>query len=276
MSRMSQRARNKSSSRSRAIARHRPCALWAGLASMGESPFALCRAHEDDHDAIIGLIDAAAEWLRTKNTDQWAQPWPSEEDRSHRILRDLIAGKTWIAWQGGTPAATITADRAVNPIWPAETQRDPAVYVVPPGGQPGVRPGGASAPHCWTGLGLRPALLRGPLDPRGCVDHQHCASRLLQAAGIQVLRVLRGIRVYPSAALFQKETSRIQPPGRLCSASSQHRAAEPHRASGRPGSACCEPGLAACVAGVRWRVASGKLWQLSAAHTMAPAHVREP
>ena len=96
---------------------------------MGESPFALSRAHEGDRDVIIGLIDAAAEWLRTKNTDQWKEPWPTEEDRSHRIRRDLIAGKTWIAWRNGTPVATITVDRAVNAIWPTETQRDRAVYV---------------------------------------------------------------------------------------------------------------------------------------------------
>jgi hypothetical protein len=60
---------------------------------MGELPLVLGRSHERDHDAIIGLIDAAAEWLRTKNTDQWAQPWPSEDDRNHRIRRDLIAGR---------------------------------------------------------------------------------------------------------------------------------------------------------------------------------------
>jgi hypothetical protein len=37
---------------------------------MEDSPLLLRRATERDHDMIIGLIDEAAEWLRTKNTDQ--------------------------------------------------------------------------------------------------------------------------------------------------------------------------------------------------------------
>ena len=82
-----------------------------------------------EQDVLTRLIDEAADWLRTKNTDQWAQPWPSREDRSHRIRRHLVAGKTWIAWDGGEPAATITADVTDNPIWPEETRRDRAVYV---------------------------------------------------------------------------------------------------------------------------------------------------
>src|SRR6202035_2347488 len=97
--------------------------------TMGESIIVLRRASERDLDAIISLIDGAAEWLRTKNTDQWSQPWPSVEDRSHRILRDLRAGKTWIAWDGSLRAATITADSQETPIWPAEMLQDRAVYV---------------------------------------------------------------------------------------------------------------------------------------------------
>jgi hypothetical protein len=62
---------------------------------VGELPLALHHATLRDHEVIVDLIDAVADWLRTKNTDQWAQPWPSEEDRDHRIRQDLIAGKTW-------------------------------------------------------------------------------------------------------------------------------------------------------------------------------------
>ena len=61
---------------------------------MPYQPLVLCRADENDHDAIVGLIEAAAQWLReTKDTTQWSQPWRSEEDRSNRIRRDLIAGE---------------------------------------------------------------------------------------------------------------------------------------------------------------------------------------
>ena len=80
---------------------------------MGYLPLQLCRADENDHDTIVGLIEAAAQWLRlTKDTDQWTQPWRSEEDRSNRILRDLTAGKTWLLRDSGITVATITADPA--------------------------------------------------------------------------------------------------------------------------------------------------------------------
>src|ERR1022692_2951881 len=96
---------------------------------MGDFAVVLRRADVRDLNVIVGLIDAAADWLRTKNTDQWAEPWPSVEDRSHRILTDLRAGNTWIAWDGSVPAATITADPQDNPIWPAETRQERAMYV---------------------------------------------------------------------------------------------------------------------------------------------------
>jgi len=95
---------------------------------MGLSLLRLRRATKDDYDEIITLINEAAEWLRTKNTDQWEQPWPSEEDRRVRILRDLIAGKTLLALDEDLPVATITADLVDNPIWPPDTRRDRAVY----------------------------------------------------------------------------------------------------------------------------------------------------
>ncbi len=64
-----------------------------------------------------------------ENTDQWAQPWPSHKDRSHRILRDLRAGKTWVATDNGTLRATLTADYEDSPVWPKESKGKPAVYV---------------------------------------------------------------------------------------------------------------------------------------------------
>ena len=98
----------------------------------------LCRAEVRDHDLIVGLIDAAAEWLRgRKQTDQWAQPWRNQEDRSHRIRRDLAAAKTWILWDGRVPAATITADPEDCPIWPPPAARASRVRPAT-GGQPGL------------------------------------------------------------------------------------------------------------------------------------------
>jgi ribosomal protein S18 acetylase RimI-like enzyme len=178
---------------------------------MGESLPTLRRATEPDHDRIIRLIDAAAGWLRTKNTDQWEQPWPSVEDRSHRILRDLRLGKTWIAWDDGEPAATITADSADSPIWPAEALRDRAVYVCRLV---------VSRSHAGQGLGA--ALL----DWAGVRAMQHHGARWVRVdvwttnralhayykqQGFEFCGVSKEIDHYPSAALFQKATDLIKP-----------------------------------------------------------------
>jgi GNAT superfamily N-acetyltransferase len=181
---------------------------------MGESPPTLQRATERDHNVIVRLIDAAAEWLRTKNTDQWAQPWPSVEDRNHRILRDLQAGKTWIAWDEGVPAATITADPADSPIWPAETLRDRAVYVcrlVVSRGHAGLGLGAALLD--WAGL--RAMRRYGAHWVR--VDVWTTNKTLhgyYERQGFEFCGFSEEIDHYPSAALFQKATNHIEPAGR--------------------------------------------------------------
>jgi len=180
---------------------------------VGELPLALRRADRHDHDVIIGLIHAATEWLRTKNTDQWAQPWPSEEDRAHRIDHDLTAGNTWIAWDNGTPAATITADSAQKPIWPAEARDDPAVYVAR-----------LVVSRAFAGRGLGAALL----DWAGLRARRLYAARWVRVdvwttnaalhayyrrQGFEFWGLGEAYAHYPSAALFQKATGVIRPTG---------------------------------------------------------------
>jgi Acetyltransferase (GNAT) family len=92
-------------------------------------PIALHRASVDDVGVAIRLIEEASEWLRDKGTDQWARPWPNQAGRDSRILASLSQGKTWIGWDNGIPAATITADRDEDPYWPDDLRREPAVYV---------------------------------------------------------------------------------------------------------------------------------------------------
>jgi GNAT superfamily N-acetyltransferase len=180
---------------------------------MGESPLVLCPAQKRDHDTIAGLIDTATEWLRTKNTDQWAQPWPSEEEHNHRIDQDLIAGKTWIAWQGGLAAATITADSAESPIWPIEARRDPAVYVHR-----------LVVSRAFAGRGLGAALLdwaglraKGDYGARWIRVDAWTTNTALHAyyerQGFGFCGLSEAFGFYPSAALFQKETGRIRPTG---------------------------------------------------------------
>jgi GNAT superfamily N-acetyltransferase len=85
---------------------------------------------------VRGLVREAAEWLRTsKDTDQWANPWPDRAGQKERMLNDLLTGKTWLVWDGTTVAATITVDTEEpldlneRPIWPAHKRREPALYV---------------------------------------------------------------------------------------------------------------------------------------------------
>ena len=89
-----------------------------------------------DFEKVARLVREAADWLRaSKDTDQWARPWPNRPAHRERILNDLIKGKTWIAWDGPVAAATITVDTEEpldlheRPIWPAHKRRQPAVYV---------------------------------------------------------------------------------------------------------------------------------------------------
>lgn len=183
---------------------------------MGESPLTLRRAIEHDHDLIAGLIDGAAEWLRTRNTDQWAQPWPSLEDRSHRILRDLRAGRTWIAWDDGSPAATITADSDDNSIWPEETRREQAVYACR-----------LVVNRSYAGRGIGAELLnwaairgRRRQGARWIRVDVWTTNRALHAyyrqQGFDFYGFCERVDEYPSAALFQKATEPIRPTfGRL-------------------------------------------------------------
>jgi hypothetical protein len=67
---------------------------------------------------VLRLIDEASAWLRTKGTDQWSQPWPDRDGRDARVLRGLEVGKTWIVWDGRTPAATVTIATCPNTaVW---------------------------------------------------------------------------------------------------------------------------------------------------------------
>jgi predicted N-acetyltransferase YhbS len=92
-------------------------------------PLTLRSATPSDYPVILTLIDAGVEWLSTKDTDQWAAPWPDEQGRNARVLDDLRMGKTWLAMDGTTVAATITLDPADNGVWAAERHQEPAVYL---------------------------------------------------------------------------------------------------------------------------------------------------
>lgn len=82
-----------------------------------------------EQPVVIGLIEQASAWLRGKDTDQWARPWPDREGRDARVRQGLERGETWIVWDGDVPAATMTICHAPNPqIW-RENEKGAAVYL---------------------------------------------------------------------------------------------------------------------------------------------------
>jgi GNAT superfamily N-acetyltransferase len=102
---------------------------------VGRLPFTIRQAAPADVDVVRELAKEAARWLRGKNTDQWAQPWPDPARRDQRLRRDIAAGKTWILWDEATGAATVTVDTqhtmalAGHRVWPDHRLAEPALYV---------------------------------------------------------------------------------------------------------------------------------------------------
>jgi GNAT superfamily N-acetyltransferase len=86
-------------------------------------------ATPDQLDILVAFRDEAAEWLASRGIDQWQQPWPTEDLMVEGILRNVRAGETFIIWDDGTPAATITVNRWAKPeLWTPEEAAEPALY----------------------------------------------------------------------------------------------------------------------------------------------------
>lgn len=98
--------------------------------------FVLCQGTPEDSDEVLELVREAADWLRqSKDTDQWAAPWPDEAGHRERIRNDLNKGKTWLLRDGTTAVGTVTidteepVDAEERPVWPAHKSPEPAIYV---------------------------------------------------------------------------------------------------------------------------------------------------
>jgi GNAT superfamily N-acetyltransferase len=170
-----------------------------------------------DLDQVRGLVHQAAEWLRTsKNTDQWAKPWPDRAGQIERILNDLLKGKTWIVWHGTTAAATITVDTEEpldlneQPVWPAHKRHEPALYVRR-----------VVVSRRYAGIGLGAALLNWAADVAKR-DHNAALIRIDVWTTNEELHAYyegqhfkrregrdpRELANYPSQALFEREVGR--------------------------------------------------------------------
>jgi GNAT superfamily N-acetyltransferase len=178
---------------------------------MGQ-PLLLRRATEFEYGGILELIASAGEWLRSTGTDQWMAPWPSESERRERVLAAIQAGRTWVAWDGNRLAATVAVSPNDHDIWPAESRRDPAVYV---------RRLVVDRNHAGRGLGaqlldwagLRASREYGARWIR--VDLWTTNTRLhdyYRRHGFESCGFCQTIADYPSAALFQKRIDQIGRP----------------------------------------------------------------
>jgi GNAT superfamily N-acetyltransferase len=181
---------------------------------MVNTPLLLRLATESDEEVITSLIDEAADWLRGKDTDQWAEPWPTAAQRRQRIVTALQARRTWILWDGRLPAATLTAEpdhtQGDGQVWPEEVREDPAVYVcrlVVRRSHSGRSLGAALLD--WAGHTARQA--RGAEWVRVDVWTTNLALHAYyKAHGFDFYRYSEKADVYPSAALFQKRTDQIR------------------------------------------------------------------
>lgn len=180
---------------------------------MGQLPLlVLRRADVADFEAVRSLLKEASRWLGTKNTDQWAIPWPDENGRNTNIRRAIRAGRTWIVLDGDSqPAATLTTSPNHHGIWPEQNgQYEPAVYVRR-----------ITVSRRYAGLGLGSQLL----DWAGLrASHEYGARRVrvdvwttnkrlhayYEKQGF-AYRGLSPVPGYPSAALFEKPVDEIEP-----------------------------------------------------------------
>lgn len=161
--------------------------------------------------AVLRLIKEASDWLRTKDTDQWAEPWPTEKARDERVRRDLADGKTWFVWDGKTLAATVTIAEQPNlHVWSNSEcdLHEPAVYVHR-----------LVTARKYAGLGLGGQLI----DWAGMRGYRLYGAKLIRidvwTTNTKLHRYYETVQFepcgfcpdpeYPSGALFQKHVSEV-------------------------------------------------------------------
>jgi len=171
-------------------------------------------ATTENFGTVLGLIDEAAAWLRTKDTNQWAAPWPDRVKRDARVMRGLAGGKTWIVWDGDIAAATVTLAAKPNPkVWarPGCTCElsERAVYahrLITARSHAGLGLGGQLID--WAGLRARgdygATWIRIDVWTTNAALHDYYMSTGFEACGFC------DDPDYPSGKLFQKRTARIE------------------------------------------------------------------
>jgi GNAT superfamily N-acetyltransferase len=168
-------------------------------------------ATPDDLETILTLIDDAANWLRTMNTDQWSKPWPDRVKRDARVLRGLVDRRTWLVEDDGVPVATVTYRPDGNQdLWTPEEQAERSVYM-----------SRLVVNRKYAGQGIGAALIDWA-GARGRIEFGALTLRIdvwttnyplhdyYKSQGFDFLRKYEEDKTYPSAALFCKPTELIK------------------------------------------------------------------
>lgn len=74
-------------------------------------------ARLSDVDTLLEWRRERAQWLAGKGEDQWQVPWPR-----WAVAGAVLAGQTWMVFDGETPAATITLTAGVDldSVWKSD------------------------------------------------------------------------------------------------------------------------------------------------------------
>jgi GNAT superfamily N-acetyltransferase len=162
---------------------------------------------------IHGLIGEAAGWLQgTKNTDQWARPWPTRDARNARLRQAVDDHLTWMLHIEGHLAGTITIrEQGSSHLWEVGELLEPSVYVsrlIVRRRYAGRKIGAALLD--WAGLqGIRKwqaNWIRVDVWTTNTALHDYYKEH-----GFAYMRTIPFAHQweYPSAALFQKPTAQI-------------------------------------------------------------------
>jgi GNAT superfamily N-acetyltransferase len=85
----------------------------------------LAPAKPADVEILLAFRAEAAAWLHERGSEQWSTPFPREE-----LLARIVAGETWMVWDGTTPAATVTVTTwGPAELWSPQELDEPSLYV---------------------------------------------------------------------------------------------------------------------------------------------------
>ncbi|TLS35466.1 GNAT family N-acetyltransferase [Pseudalkalibacillus caeni] len=97
------------------------------------TPYTIEIGTEKDMEAILTLLVQAADWLQSKNTDQWSYYLSDLDGNKAEVQESIEKKETYIVKEGSRVIATITLQRTPNDwdmeIWDEEANDEKAIYV---------------------------------------------------------------------------------------------------------------------------------------------------